>query len=736
MNSKLTPPAARKFAASLFLPLALMLGALPAFAVSSVTNTIRNTTNATPSVLQAYFNQGGTVVFDFTNTSAATIQISNVFQITTDVTIENGTNSTTTITGGGVSPIFKVYPGVTLTVSNLTLSGGHSVGTNGVDGTPGNNDTYHNGGNGGNGGTGLSASGGAIYNLGTNIYINCVFLTNSATGGNGGNGGNGGDSFNQAGNGGNGGNGGTALGGAIYNVNTLILTNCTFWGNFAIGGTGGTGGGSGDTNNTGALGYTGAGGTGGEADGAAIYNVSGGSVSINACTFAYNSAAAGSSQSASSAPDSGGNGQNGPSGATAHGGAIFNASLNSITNCTFFYNTVSGGNGGNGGDGGTGPYTGTGGNGGNGLGGSIFNDSTGNISLMNCTLAEGQAFGGASGTNGSGPYSRGNGSSGTGFGANIANNNGTVLLQNSILAYPTNASNFYGSVVDGGYNISSDTTPAFTMSTSRHNLDPLLGPLQYNGGLTETLMPANNSPAINAIKNGAYYPPLDQQGTNRPAGQYPDIGSVEAPLYDISGYITFSSSNTNATNNLGVPNVTVTAVGVSFATAITDSNGYYVLTTLRSGNYNVTPQLDPFAFTPSNANLTLNGSVSDVDFIVTNAQFFNGEVPLGKGWNYLKFADGTPFGYYYLGFYPYVYHNDLGFEYFADANDGQGGAYFYDFTDMQWFYTSPTAWPYLYDFNPQVNAWLYYLPTSNPDYYSSNPRWFDNLNSNSWTNSL
>ncbi len=119
--------------------------------------------------------------------------------------------------------------------------------------------------------------------------------------------------------------------------------------------------------------------------------------------------------------------------------------------------------------------------------------------------------------------------------------------------------------------------------------------------------------------------------------------------------------------------------------------------------------------------------------------FFNGEVALaGSNFYYLQFANGTPFGYYTRDFGGSLdavdrfvfYHNDLGFEYFFDAQDGQGGAYFYDFASGSFFYTSPTfPFPYLYDFN--LNAFLYYFPDSTtPGLYTKNPRYFFNFSTN------
>jgi len=114
--------------------------------------------------------------------------------------------------------------------------------------------------------------------------------------------------------------------------------------------------------------------------------------------------------------------------------------------------------------------------------------------------------------------------------------------------------------------------------------------------------------------------------------------------------------------------------------------------------------------------------------------FFNGEIALGGGFYYLQFPNGTPFGYYsYLPAQNFIYHIDLGFEYFFDVNDASHGIYFYDFASSSFFYTSPSTFPYLYDFS--LNAWLYYLPdASNPGRYSHNPRWFFNFATGQWIN--
>ena len=121
------------------------------------------------------------------------------------------------------------------------------------------------------------------------------------------------------------------------------------------------------------------------------------------------------------------------------------------------------------------------------------------------------------------------------------------------------------------------------------------------------------------------------------------------------------------------------------------------------------------------ANTTLQAAATQ------HPAFFSGEVDLSAGVYYLQFPNGNLFGYYSYSQFPDLYHFDLGFEYFLDANDGSHGAYLYDFTSGHWLYTSPAyPFPYLYDFT--LKSIIYYFPdTKNAGHYTTNPRFFYNF---------
>lgn len=77
-----------------------------------------------------------------------------------------------------------------------------------------------------------------------------------------------------------------------------------------------------------------------------------------------------------------------------------------------------------------------------------------------------------------------------------------------------------------GHNIAADTTCLFFDDTDQIGVNARLGPLQDNGGPTETHALLSGSPAIDAAED-ASAPEADQRGELRPAGSASDIGAYE-----------------------------------------------------------------------------------------------------------------------------------------------------------------------------------------------------------------
>src|SRR5205814_2506632 len=113
-------------------------------------------------------------------------------------------------------------------------------------------------------------------------------------------------------------------------------------------------------------------------------------------------------------------------------------------------------------------------------------------------------------------------------------NDGIVQLGDTILKAGLSGANIYndgGTIISHGYNISSDNGGGFlTGPGDQTNTDPLLGPLQNNGGPTFTHALLPGSPAIEAGDPSFTPPPYyDQRGPVfwRVRNDRIDVGSFE-----------------------------------------------------------------------------------------------------------------------------------------------------------------------------------------------------------------
>ena len=152
-----------------------------------------------------------------------------------------------------------------------------------------------------------------------------------------------------------------------------------------------------------------------------------------------------------------------------------------------------------------------------GYGGGIANDR-GVVNLINTTITknEGQCRGGG-----------------------IWQFDGTVTLSNTIVAKQWsstdcregffNAEGGNAQFISRGFNLDSDRTCGLDQPSDLPGVDPLLGPLQNNGGSTETHLPMAGSPVIDA-GDASTAPGRDQRGVKRPQGPDADIGSVEVEV--------------------------------------------------------------------------------------------------------------------------------------------------------------------------------------------------------------
>lgn len=348
--------------------------------------------------LRAALSEGGLITF----LRGGALNVREPLTIAGDVTL-NADSVPVVISGMGVTRVFHVLPGATLTLINITISNGrasHGAGVlnegnltlvgciltdniaRGVDAT------------GSDGGSGESAAGGAIYNAGSLAMSGSAFNGNRAVAGAGDSGAHGVNGYAAAEPGGPGGHGADAAGGGIFSSGNLLATNCTFTANAAAGGDGGAGGAGGTDQST--VGRAGA---------------------------------------------PGGNAGNGGS---ASGGAMCLVGESTLIEIRCSQNEATGGKGGEGGAGGADVIAsnsgdaGQAGMGGSANGGAIFIDGA-SVQLSLALLSENRVHGGAGGAAVAAPPATAMGLNGNGgaggdaMGAAVHVNGGSLIIEQSTI---------------------------------------------------------------------------------------------------------------------------------------------------------------------------------------------------------------------------------------------------------------------------------------------------------------
>jgi hypothetical protein len=123
----------------------------------------------------------------------------------------------------------------------------------------------------------------------------------------------------------------------------------------------------------------------------------------------------------------------------------------------------------------------------------------------------------------------------SGFGGGVYSAVGSATFQNSIIASNSSA-NCGGTMISNGYNLSGDSSCAFDGPGDFNDTDPQLGPLQNNGGPTNTMALPSGSPAIDAGNPGGctdgegHLLKTDQRGDPRPDNQ--DIGGCDMGAFE------------------------------------------------------------------------------------------------------------------------------------------------------------------------------------------------------------
>jgi len=184
-------------------------------------------------------------------------------------------------------------------------------------------------------------------------------------------------------------------------------------------------------------------------------------------------------------------------GAVTQGGGLLNLGTLTLTNVTVSGNTASCGAGGC-----------------VAQGGGLFNDDT-SLTLTNVTVS-----GNTASCGGGGCSAQGGG----------LLNFGTLTLTATIVAKQLADADCVnvGTITSNGFNLDSDNTCGLTGTGDKPGVsNPLLGPLQNNGGPTHTHALLPGSPALDMVLSGCPPPDTDQRGVSRPQGTFCDIGAYE-----------------------------------------------------------------------------------------------------------------------------------------------------------------------------------------------------------------
>lgn len=116
----------------------------------------------------------------------------------------------------------------------------------------------------------------------------------------------------------------------------------------------------------------------------------------------------------------------------------------------------------------------------------------------------------------------------------FANNGPGGEIGNDVPALPSGQHNLATEILTVNGSLVKDPSGALVPIGSSHNnllgVDPKLGPLQDNGGLSETRLPAADSVVIDTVDCATPVAGFDQRGIARPQGIRCDMGAVEVEI--------------------------------------------------------------------------------------------------------------------------------------------------------------------------------------------------------------
>jgi hypothetical protein len=459
---------------------------------------------------------GGTVDFQLGLSGRITLTTGEL-AISKNLSIAGPGASVITVSGNHASRVFDIAAASTVAISGLTIADGMISGNGGgiySSGTLTVSNCILSGNSTNNGGGDLSAFGGGIYNSsGTLTVSNCTLSSNSVSVS--------GD-FTEA------------FGGGIYNAGSLIVTASTLNGNSSSNSGSSNSAFGGGILNTGTLTITNSILTGNSTKGqrgGGIENL-GGTVVIASSTLEANSAdfinggggGIESDQGTLTVTNSTFSGNSAFIGGGIDSEGITGIATLTVTNSTFSGNSAV-------------------------FGGAIFDFNTQTV-ITSCTIS------------GNSAQSLGGGITVDQFGTPPPAMRNTIIARDFAPSSPdvdgilsSQGHNLIGDGTGGSGYVSTDL-----VGTSAHPIDPKLGPLQNNGGPTQTMALLPGSPAIDAGDNAFSPGPFDQRGLG-----YPRIvnGIIDIGAFEVQGAVAPTVTCSVADSLLWPPDQQLVNVGLS-----------------------------------------------------------------------------------------------------------------------------------------------------------------------------
>jgi hypothetical protein len=300
------------------------------------------------------------------------------------------------------------------------------------------------------------------------------------------------------------------------------------------------------------------------------------------------------------------------------------------------------------------------------------------------------------------------------------NNNGMIITP--VVATNNGGANWIGPITQTGGTTPTQITVCVTPSLLASQTAGT-----YTG--TVTMTSPNATPAtVNVSLAIEPQPVLTASAVN-----YTGVWANPAPASQPADAISITSTPAGAATNLAIASSTGACSWVNLSLSATTTPASLV-TSINNANYlNLVPGIYQCNVTISgtggNPSAPAVSATVPVMLTINALPGFTGAVNGGNGTLFLQFPGANTFGYFVYLTDNWLFHADLGYEYFIAANDGSNGFYMYDLKSGHVWYSNPATFPYLYDFT--LRAWLYYFPNQNQaGHYTTNPRYFANLSNN------